>query len=153
MQGHQNWCKLSCCEQGLDWIVTLIPGKGVGIIALDDIPSLSRIIVEASREINIANSFDLMPFGGSFQEKLANNGIVGKSGKNHLYPWIARLNHSCDANASICIDDTFKVAILYAKKDIKRGQEITINYQPLNLHGNQTPEDVILLNLDSSRLI
>jgi hypothetical protein len=46
-QGHKNWCHLECGEEDVDWEVTPIPGKGLGIVAKRLIPVLYRIIVEA----------------------------------------------------------------------------------------------------------
>ena len=45
-QGHKNWCRLECGEEDVDWEVTSIPGKGLGIVAKRMIPALYRIIVE-----------------------------------------------------------------------------------------------------------
>ena len=45
-QGHKNWCKVSCCEEDVDWKVQEVPGKGLGLIALKDIPAMARVLVE-----------------------------------------------------------------------------------------------------------
>jgi hypothetical protein len=45
-QGHKNWCKVSCCEEDVDWKVQKVPGKGLGLVALKDIPKLARVVVD-----------------------------------------------------------------------------------------------------------
>ena len=45
-QGHKNWCKVSCCEEDVDWKIEEIPGKCVGLIALKYIPALTRVLVD-----------------------------------------------------------------------------------------------------------
>ena len=46
-QGHKNWCHLDCGEEDVDWEVrSIIPGKGLGIVAKRMITPLYRIIVE-----------------------------------------------------------------------------------------------------------
>ena len=41
---------------------------------------------------------------------------------------IARLNHACKPNAVTIYDETARVAILFAQRDISPGEEITICY-------------------------
>jgi len=41
---------------------------------------------------------------------------------------IARVNHACQPNAAAIYDETARVAILFAQKDIQVGEEITICY-------------------------
>jgi hypothetical protein len=45
-QGHKNWCKVTCCEEDVDWKVEEVPGKGLGLIALKDIPASARVVVD-----------------------------------------------------------------------------------------------------------
>jgi len=45
-QGHKDWCKVSCCEEDVDWKVQEVPGKGLGLIALKDIPAFARVVVD-----------------------------------------------------------------------------------------------------------
>ena len=45
-QGHKNWCQVSCCEEDVDWKVEEVPGKGLGLIALRDIPASARVVVD-----------------------------------------------------------------------------------------------------------
>ncbi len=45
-QGHKNWCKVSCCEEDVDWKVQEVPGKGLGMVALKDIPAMARVVVD-----------------------------------------------------------------------------------------------------------
>ena len=41
---------------------------------------------------------------------------------------IARVNHACQPNAATIYDETARVAILFAQKDIQPGEEISICY-------------------------
>ena len=46
-QGHKNWCsKYECGEEDIDYEVSEIPGKGLGIVAKRLIPAKYRIFVE-----------------------------------------------------------------------------------------------------------
>jgi hypothetical protein len=45
-QGHKNWCKVACCEEDIDWKVQEVPGKGLGLVALKDIPAMARVVVD-----------------------------------------------------------------------------------------------------------
>ena len=45
-QGHKNWCKVSCCEEDVDWKVEEVSGKGFGLVALKDISALARVVVD-----------------------------------------------------------------------------------------------------------
>jgi len=51
-QGHKNWCQVSCCEEDVDWKVEEVPGKGLGLIALKDIPALARVVVDRVHTFN-----------------------------------------------------------------------------------------------------
>jgi hypothetical protein len=48
-QGHKNWCKVACCEEDVDWKVQEVPGKGLGLVALKDIPAMARVLVDRFR--------------------------------------------------------------------------------------------------------
>jgi len=115
-QGHKNWCGIDCGEEDLDWSVVPIPGKGLGIVALRDIPALYRIIVEGGVHKEHPGVADLMPENGSFEEKFQLNvlgcGLADED--NHelgiLCPRMSRLNHSCDPNATHFFDNSVKVS-------------------------------------------
>jgi len=46
-QGHRTWCGTDYGEEDLNWKVSPVSGKGLGIIALQDIPKAYPILVEA----------------------------------------------------------------------------------------------------------
>ena len=75
----QNWCKLECCEEDVDWKVQEIPGKGLGIIALRDIPALTRIMVDRgyteAEARNRPQVMDLHPKNESFETKFMANRV------------------------------------------------------------------------------
>ncbi len=69
-QGHKNWCHLVCGEEDIDWEVSNVPGKGLGVVAKRTIPAKYRIIVDCCRFGNDHRAIkDLMPKNGSYQEK------------------------------------------------------------------------------------
>jgi len=112
-QGHKNWCGVDCGEEGLDWTVSAIPGKGLGIVALRDIPKAYRIIVEAPVEKTHPGVKDLMPLNGSLDDKYRLNKFrwEGEDGDKEdvLCLRMARVNHSCAPNADYFYDKSVKV--------------------------------------------
>ncbi|KAK0704896.1 hypothetical protein B0H67DRAFT_649295 [Lasiosphaeris hirsuta] len=56
-------------------------------------------------------------------------------GRGHkgLFPETARINHGCDPNASIRLDEQTLAMVAKATRDIKPGEEIQISYIPLGL--------------------
>lgn len=46
-QYHEMWCDKKCCEEDVHWVVKNIPGKGRGIMAIKNIPPLTRILVDS----------------------------------------------------------------------------------------------------------
>lgn len=128
-QGHKHWCKLKCCEEGIDWEVREIPFKGLGLVAKRLIPSLSRIIVDGLRSIDDPVVATLQPSGGTIIEKYELNSLGGgKDGVSYLCGRIARANHDCNPNAAHYLDETFNVKILFSERDIQPGEEICISY-------------------------
>jgi len=140
-QGHKNWCKLECGEEDLDWKVSEVAGKGLGLIALRKIPAKFRIIVDAESSLDHPGFKELMPLDGSAHEKFHLNCLGSDDlSKSLLCLRIARANHECDANASHYYDETHRVKILFAERDIPVGEEICINYQSCtDFSKNQTP--------------
>ena len=147
-QGHKNWCQLYCCEEGIDWDVLPVPGKGLGLIALKFIPSKSRIIVDAIRDINHPALQDLEPKGGNTQEKRALNVLGGEnSSRSLLCLRIARANHDCNFNASHRHEEDMTVTILFSERDIEAGEEISIEYTASSDPSKGTSPDVSRLIL------
>ena len=54
---------------------------------------------------------------------------------------IARVNHSCQPNAGAIYDETARVAILFAQKDIQPGEEISICYYS-PFHSDYVPLEI-----------
>lgn len=132
-QGHKNWCHLTCGEEDIDWQVSTIPGKGLGLVAKRQLPALYRIIVDCCHHGNDHPAInDLMPIAGTYEEKFELNCIGHDNGESSLCLRISRANHDCNANAGHWYDETFKVVVLFAQRDIAVGEEITINYQLFN---------------------
>lgn len=74
-----------------------------------------------------------MPVNGTFKEKFDLNCVgLGDADSAALCLRISRANHDCNANADHWYDETFKVVILFAQRDILEGEEICINYQMFN---------------------
>ena len=132
-QGHKDWCRENeCGEEDVDWQVRSIPDKGLGIVAKRDLPAGYRIMVEHAHTDPLSHPaiYDLMPENGTMAEKFRFNAMCNPCGTSQ---WgvslrISRLNHDCNANASIYRCSTTGVNIIYAHKDIKIGQEICISY-------------------------
>ena len=75
---------------------------------------------------------DLGPEGDTLQQKFTKNTFMGANmesgGPKAVALRIARVNHCCQPNAATIYDDTARVAILFALKDIQPGEEISISY-------------------------
>jgi len=114
-QGHKNWCELDCGEEDLDWSVTAIPGKGLGIVALRDMPAAYKIIVEAAVDKDHPGVADLMPQDGSLDRKYHLNRRQTWGVDDNGAPIVvvclrtSRANHSCAPNASSFYDKSVKV--------------------------------------------
>lgn len=133
-QGHKNWCNLQCGEEDMDWKVCAVPGKGLGLVAKRLLPSTYRILVDCCHSRNDHPAIkDLMPINGKYKEKFDLNCVgCGDDRSAALCLRISRANHDCKANADHWYDETFKVVVLFAQRDIAEGEEITINYQLFN---------------------
>ena len=73
-----------CGEEDLDWKVVPIPGKGLGVIAVHDIPAKSRIMVDrvlTEPEAQMRREvMDLFPEGETFQKKFKTNQLASVVG-------------------------------------------------------------------------
>eukprot|EP00276_Gloeochaete_wittrockiana_P008325 CAMPEP_0184659104 /NCGR_PEP_ID=MMETSP0308-20130426/28233_1 /TAXON_ID=38269 /ORGANISM="Gloeochaete witrockiana, Strain SAG 46.84" /LENGTH=327 /DNA_ID=CAMNT_0027098641 /DNA_START=995 /DNA_END=1978 /DNA_ORIENTATION=- len=168
-QGHKNWCQLECGEEGIDWKVCPVPGKGLGIVALRDLPMRYRIIVEADRPKH-PKALELVPLKGTMVEKFAANSIACPGSRNGgLFLRISRANHDCNANAAHILDETFNVLVLYARRPISVGEEICHQYvqwneisinrpisdarQSLRSRGIECPPDCICRNSEVEAIL
>ena len=66
----------------------------------------------------------------SLEKTFSRNSFLGENnfGQNIVALRIARVNHHCQPNAAAIYDETARVAILFAQKDIHPGEEISICY-------------------------
>jgi len=74
---------------------------------------------------------DLGPGGDTLENKFVHNYFLGANivkVPKSVALRIARVNHSCQPNAGAIYDETARVAILFAQKDIQAGEEISICY-------------------------
>jgi hypothetical protein len=80
----QVWCKVECGEEDLDWKVVSIPGKGLGVIAVHDIPAKTRIMVDrvlTEPEARMRPEvMDLCPEGETFEKKFQINQLARNYG-------------------------------------------------------------------------
>jgi len=113
-QGHKNWCGTDCGEEDIDWMVTPIPGKGLGLVALRDIPAAYPIIVEPVVDKTHPGVADLMPRNGSLDDKYDLN-MYGAGEDDNADERVvvslrmSRVNHSCAPNADSFYDQYAKV--------------------------------------------
>lgn len=129
-----DWCNHECGEEDVDWQVVPVPGKGLGIVAKRNMPAGYRIMVERGFSNPCAHPAieDLTPENGTLIEKFNSNAILG----DDTWPkWgvslrISRLNHGCNANASISYCTNTEVNVVCAHRDIAAGEEICIHYHP-----------------------
>lgn len=136
-QSHKIWCKVDCCEEDIDWKVEEVPGKGLGLIALRDIPPLTRIMVEKAHTWKEAKDnplmADLIPRDGSLQAKFEMNSFQSQPDFEFIVCFrISRVNHSCSANADTWVLENNKTVILYSVCQISKGEEICCEYKPLH---------------------
>ena len=136
-QSHKIWCKVDCCEEDFDWKVEEVPGKGLGLIALRDIPPLTRIMVEKAHTWNEAKDNPLLaglfPGGGSLREKFEINSFQTQPHFDVIVCFrTSRVNHSCYGNADTWVLENNKTVILYSICHISKGEEICCDYKPLH---------------------
>jgi hypothetical protein len=112
----------------VDWEVVEIEGKGMGIVAKKFIPSKYRIIVDAHRQFDNPQIMRLSPKNGNLIEKIKLNGLAAKNGEAVVCLRIARSNHNCNPNADHRSLDDIGVKVLFAERDIQKGEEICISY-------------------------
>jgi len=114
-QGHKNWCGIDCGEEDVDWTVIPISGKGLGLVALRDIPQAYRMIVEAGVDKDHPRVVDLLPQNGSLDDKFKLNvlgcGLDDEENQEQriLCLRISRVNHSCSPNATHFYDKSVQV--------------------------------------------
>ncbi|KAJ3333900.1 hypothetical protein HDU76_001381 [Blyttiomyces sp. JEL0837] len=133
-QGHKNWCGEVSGEEDIDWKVDLISEeKGLGLVALVDIPAGYRILVDRAytRPDHHPAIGDLEPKHGTKREKFELNMLGCAESDNQgsvVCLRLSRINHSCDNNAQHYYCKDMTVNVVFAERDIKSGEEICIGY-------------------------
>jgi len=106
--------------------VRKVRGKGKGIFALRDIKKGEHILNITGNIIETENPSD-------YPEEITEHwGPLGKKGNKYRFikpksPWMY-MNHSCNSNAGI-INDRKLIAV----RNIKKGEEITIDYSTVDI--------------------
>ncbi len=131
-QGHKKWCKIESGEEDVDWVIRDIPKRGKGLIALRDFPRGTRIMVDrgyTAWEIkqHPERLVNLEPAGGTWKEKFEYNQLDASPLPLLCFHSIRTL-HSCNPNAAHWMDEEFQVDVLYSRRKIKAGDEITVSY-------------------------
>ena len=118
-----------------------MPGKGLGVIALRDIPPFTRVMVDRGYTFDEAKNdprfVDLHPKDDTGLDKfMLNSAGLGEEFPGKVAYRISRVNHSCDPNTFFYVDDLHKASMLVSVKPIKVGEEICatsdilFNYKP-----------------------
>jgi hypothetical protein len=111
-QAHEYWGKLECGEENVDWVV-----DGKKVMAKRDFPRGTRIMVERGTPLPpIMTLF----YGQKY----------GKMKPPVFCVHALKVGHSCSPNASFVYDKVTKVVIVFANRDIKAGEEVTMAYVP-----------------------
>jgi hypothetical protein len=109
-EAHQYWGKLECGEKDVDWVA-----EDKKVIAKRDFPRGSRIMVERGTPMApILTIIDGPKRENSKPAVFCNDAL--------------RVGHSCSPNASFIFDKTSRVVVVFADRDIKAGEEITMDY-------------------------
>jgi hypothetical protein len=163
--GHKIWCK-RVGELEVDFeIKESNERKGNGIFAKRTFSRGDYIMVERplflfpgkimvihgnKLPFNIPDSAKqemelLLPREGSLLQKLNINGMSCGGDEAGLFITLSRINHNCDPNA----DHQFwksGLKILYATKNIEKGEEITISYCKTESRSLEERKEHLLLN-------
>ena len=81
-------------------------------------------------KIDLIGIKDLEPKDGSLRDKFKLNCIAGHPDRGDVFVGLraSRVNHSCRPNACYTYEETARVSILYALRDIRFDEEICVNY-------------------------
>ena len=141
-QQHARWCALRCGEEGREWaVVDCGAERGLGVVALVDLPAGARVLVDkallqsaavlAEGGARRAAALALTPVnnGGDLDAVFLRNEYGGRDGPV-IGVRLSRVNHSCDPNAQKVADDDLGVNVVCALRSIRAGEEVTIAYLP-----------------------
>ena len=143
-----------CALHRISWTIKNIVGKGIGIVATDDIPAGTELLAERPL-------FTLPPSAGQRESETAINGLSGDSKQKFsslcnsfpelglygivktnafslgtddqprhsgVFDILSRLNHSCIPNCERWWNEEKGMETLYTIKSIETGEELTIQY-------------------------
>jgi len=131
-QTHKIWCKEQICEEDIDWEIRQTPDKGLGVFALRDLPRHTKIMVDRAYRTVEDTPFvflnSLVPTNGTLQEKWDTNSFFTPEGGDNIGIRLARVNHDCRNNATNKYVVDLNTFILIALRDIKKDEEISIQY-------------------------
>jgi hypothetical protein len=141
-QCHRYWCgKSGYGESGIDWrIVPISEEKGLGMIALREMPVNYRVLIERPFQyeefVRLPAAEDLLPTNSTLLEKFQLNSITCEMEERTepmIFMNMSRINHSCDPSCSHeDIQITGKhMKILLTNRLIAAGEEITYSYTDL----------------------
>ena len=97
--------------------VRKVDGKGRGVIAVEDIP--------AGTVIEIA---PVAPFSGDLPEELSGYPIAWNGGQALVFGVAQMVNHDSNPNVDFCCDFENLTLTLIADREIKKGEELLIDY-------------------------
>jgi hypothetical protein len=138
-QCHRYWCGKGYGESGIDWrIVPISEEKGLGMIALREIPVNYRVLIERpihyEEFVRLSAAKELLPTSSTILEKFQFNSInCAESTEAMIFMNMSRINHSCDPNCShedIQINGKH-LKLLITNRIIAAGGEITFSYTDL----------------------
>jgi uncharacterized protein len=102
--------------------------EGVGLFATDDIEEGSLIAIKQGRVISdreVKDNSEVIQ--GSQQQISANQFIAGLTAEE-VDKNLVGYNHSCDPNAKVVLFKGQPLSLLVARKPIKAGEEVTVDY-------------------------
>ena len=103
--------------------------SGLGLFARRDFKKGELIIEYTGEKITEAEANRR---GGKYLFELNDNWTIDGKGRDNLARYI---NHSCKPNAYPELDDKEEHIYIYAKKNIKPGEELTYNYGKMYFNG------------------
>jgi hypothetical protein len=119
----------------LDWEIDIVEGKGRGIVAKRDYPATSRIIVEGfnrERSINDPVYVAMLPHLSQFANHECNANAAKFTIDDDVLQTVSSKHFIVIVKGQIIIELSNQVVITYAKREIKKGEEICVSYTDFN---------------------
>jgi hypothetical protein len=123
-QWHQTWCSHYCGEEHSDWEVQESQGRRCKVVALTDFRRGSKIVVEKAK---IVKKTDLS-LEESFRQSCSMNQISSFISCSRA----CQFGHSCLPNASHVFNEELNLITVFAEREIKAGEEITLDFHPFS---------------------